>query len=92
MTKRRRLQVAIALVLAGLSLPVCAQSGERPTHVPNRPQPNGPFGTDWAKPGGTTGSYIYDDPRLPDPYHSSRRGARHCPAPLLYDVAKGRCR
>lgn len=69
------------------------QGAERPSHIPNPGEPNGPFGSDWAKPGGTTGSYIYDDPRLRSPYRSHpRRGSASCPAPLMYDLRSGTCR
>lgn len=86
---------AVLFVALGVSgTPVFGQSsGERPTHIPNPRQQNGPFGTEWAKPGGTTGSYIYRDPRLADPNSSNpKRRYQSCPAPLLYDPASGQCR
>lgn len=69
------------------------QGAERPSNIPNPSKPGGPFGSDWAKPGGTTGSYIYDDPRLRSPYRSHpRRGSVRCPAPSIYDPRSGGCR
>jgi hypothetical protein len=52
----------------------------------------GPFGSGWAKPSGTTGSYIYRDPRLVDP-NSANAGRRktRCPGPLLFNPTTGRC-
>ncbi|MBI1203486.1 MAG: hypothetical protein GC182_13345 [Rhodopseudomonas sp.] len=68
-------------------------AGQKPDHMPTRQVPNSPFGTDWAKPPGTTGSYIYNDPRLRDPNSASpARRNQPCPAPLLFDPASGRCR
>lgn len=74
---------------------VCAQAQtkEGPSHMPTKQLPNSPFGTDWAKPPGTTGSYIYNDPRLRDPNGPYKPlGSKGCPAPMLYDPASGRCR
>jgi hypothetical protein len=69
------LRLALPIVVAALTVPTYAQGTKqapgRPTHIPNPQQPNSPFGTGWAKPGGTTGSYIYNDLRLADPYSGS---------------------
>lgn len=88
--------LAAALILPFLVTAVPhahAQATERKTSVPNRQDQNGTFGTGWAKPGGTTGSYIANDPRQPDPNRarSIQRG-KGCAAPLMYDVASGTCR
>lgn len=86
--------LVLLFALGALGIPALAQSsGEHPTHIPTPQQPNSPFGTGWAKPGGTTGSYIYRDPRLTDPNSGNRNRRYHsCPAPLLYDPASGQCR
>ena len=91
--KRHRIWFALVVALGALAGPVYAQRSDQPTHIPTRRDANSPFGTDWAKPGGTTGSYIYNDPRLRDP-NSSQNSTRNtrCPAPLLFDPASGRCR
>ena len=93
MTLRPKRSAVLALALCGFAAPALAQSNNPPSHIPTRKEPNGPFGTEWAKPGGAQGSYIYNDPRLRDPNRSlgSQRKIR-CPAPLLYDPASGRCR
>jgi hypothetical protein len=73
--------------------PVRAESTERPSHIPTQQKSDGPFGTQWAKPPGTTGSHIYNDPRRRDPnspYKTQR--SRPCPAPTLPDTASGGCR
>jgi hypothetical protein len=82
-----------ALITLAPFIPVQAADNQRPSHIPTPQQPGSPFGTQWAKPGGTTGSYIYNDPRLRDPLRS-RPGHRNrrCPAPLLYDPTSGACR
>lgn len=102
MKQLRFVAVLLALLVAPASI-VSAQaqttprqnqdSGQKPSHIPTRQTPNSPFGTDWAKPPGTKGSYIYNDPRLPDPNSASpARRNQPCPAPLLSDPASGRCR
>ena len=86
------LLAAISLVLVAC-VSAGAQTTQRPSHGPTKQIPNSPFGTDWAKPPGTTGSYIYNDPRLRDPNGPYRPpGRKGCPAPMLYDPASGRCR
>jgi hypothetical protein len=79
MTSRTEAQwwprLALPALVALLAMPAFAQGTKqttsRPTHIPTVQQPNSPFGTGWAKPGGTTGSYIYNDLRLADPYSGS---------------------
>jgi len=93
-TTRIRMSLFVVAVSALSMAPALGQtSAQRPTHIPTPQQPNSPFGTDWAKPGGTRGSYIYRDPRLRDPNSADPlpRGTS-CPAPLLYDPTSGRCR
>jgi hypothetical protein len=69
------LRLALPVLAAVLAIPAYAQGTKqttsRPTHIPTVQQPNSPFGTGWAKPGGTTGSYMYNDLRLADPYSGS---------------------
>ena len=69
------LRLALPVAVAVLAIPAYAQGTKqttsRPTHIPTVQQPNSPFGTGWAKPAGTTGSYIYNDLRLADPYSGS---------------------
>lgn len=93
MKSRDLKQAYILMVLFALVILAQAQTNEPPSHIPTPQQPNSPFGTEWAKPPGTGGSYIYNDPRLRDPYSSrpARRNTR-CPAPLLFDPASGTCR
>lgn len=87
------LWAAAPLVLAALLLPAHAQSVDRPTNIPTKQQKDGPFGTQWAKPPGTTGSHIYNDPRRRDPNSSIKsQRSRPCPAPTIYDPASGGCR
>lgn len=70
-----------------------AQSGDRPSHIPTQQNPNSPFGTQWAKPPGTTGSQIYNDPRRIDPHRAYKpKQNRGCSAPQQYDPATGGCR
>jgi hypothetical protein len=89
----RSIALGLMVLLMAGGVPSAQQAGERPTHIPTPQQPNSPFGTEWAKPGGTTGSYIYRDPRLPDPNSANRRHrGTSCPAPLLYDPTSGQCR
>lgn len=85
--------VILPIVLGGVLVPAQAQTDERPGHIPTRQVPNSPYGTEWAKPSGPTGSYIYNDPRLRDPNRANKtqRNTR-CPAPLLYDPGSGACR
>jgi hypothetical protein len=83
---------ALAIVVSSWA-PVQAQTTDRPTHFPTQQNQNGPFGTEWAKPPGTTGSYIYNDPRRRDPnsaYKTQR--AKPCPAPAVSDPVSGGCR
>lgn len=69
------------------------QSAEQPSHIPNRAPSLSPFSHEWSKPGGTTGSYIYNDPRLRSPYRlHPKRGHPRCPGPLIYDPRSGICR
>lgn len=81
------------LVWLVLVMQAQAQTSEKPSHIPTPQAPNSQFGTEWAKPSGPTGNYIYNDPRLRDPNSSrpARRNTR-CPAPLLFDPASGTCR
>jgi hypothetical protein len=69
------LRLAVLVVVAVPAIPAYAQGTKqttsRPTHIPTVQQPNSPFGTGWAKPAGTTGSYIYNDLRRADPYSGS---------------------
>lgn len=85
--------VIFAVVLGSSVIPAKAQTDEHPSHIPTQQAPNSPYGTDWAKPSGTTGSHIYNDPRLRDP-NSANKTQRNktCPAPTLYDPASGSCR
>lgn len=84
---------AAAFVLVIWMLPAHAQTVERPSNIPTQQKPDGPFGTQWAKPPGTTGSQIYNDPRNRDPNSSKKsQRSRPCPAPTLYDPASGGCR
>jgi hypothetical protein len=85
--------VGSSIVLAGFLTIAQAQTDGRPNHIPTPQAPNSPYGTEWAKPSGTTGSYIYNDPRLRDP-NSANKTQRNkpCPAPTLYDPASGACR
>lgn len=97
---RRYVTVSLYALLTGAILsgwaPAHAQTSQqgakRPSHIPNPSKPGGPFGSDWAKPGGTTGSYIYDDPRLRSPYRTHPRRGVRCPAPSIYDPGTGACR
>lgn len=83
-----------------LAVPAWAQSSQQGIEQPgnNIPNPNqsapyGPFSHEWSKPGGTTGSYIYNDPRLRSPYRTHpKRGTTRCPAPLIFDPRSGACR
>jgi hypothetical protein len=85
--------LAVLSLVVAASVFARAQTTQRPSHGPTKQVPNSPFGTDWAKPPGTTGSYIYNDPRLRDPNGPYEpRGSKGCPAPMLYDPASGRCR
>jgi hypothetical protein len=79
------------LVFIAFAVPAQAQTNEHPSHIPTRQEPNSPFGTQWAKPSGTTGSYIYDDPRLRGPKDPHARHDTRCPTPLLYDPVRGQC-
>ncbi len=83
-----------AVIGVALAFPAYAQdNNQHPSHIPTPQQPNGPFGNQWAKPPGPTGSYIYNDPRLRDPNRSRpTRRNRRCPAPLLFDPTSGECR
>ncbi len=86
---------AFLLPVVGLSftVPANAQATERPSHIPTPQKQDGPFGTQWAKPPGTTGSYIYNDPRRRDPNSSYKtQRSKPCPAPTLPDSASGGCR
>lgn len=87
---------ALLLPVAGLGFftaPAFAQTAERPAHIPTPQKNDGPFGTQWAKPPGTTGSQIYNDPRNRDPKSSYRlQRNKPCPAPTLSDPASGGCR
>lgn len=91
----KRISLGMLLLVATMLAPAHAQTkgSERPSHIPTQQQKDGPFGTQWAKPPGTTGSQIYNDPRYRDPNRSykSQRG-RQCPAPTVYDPASGGCR
>lgn len=93
MMRQTKKSLVLSLALCGFAAPAFGQPSTQPGNIPTRQAPNSPFGTEWAKPGGTAGSYIYNDPRLRDPNRSlgSQRNIR-CPAPLLYDPASGRCR
>ena len=85
------LSSTVAVVLALGVAPALAQSNnEHPTHIPT-PQSGGPFGTQWAKPGGTTGSYIYMDPRLKNE-HNRYRQRRAQPCPPSTGRRTGNCR
>ena len=77
-----------AWLVAGQAL---AQTKERPSHIPTPQAKDSPFGTEWAKPPGTTGSRIYNDPRRYDPNNPSVTRKR-CPAPSMYDPVAGRCK
>jgi hypothetical protein len=84
--------MALSAILIGLAATVPGQTAERRSHIPTPQASDGPFGTQWAKPSGTAGGYIYNDPRLRDPYSASRaRSTTRCPAPLLYDPRSNRC-
>jgi hypothetical protein len=84
---------ALPIALSVWTSPVHAQTTERPSHIPTPQKQDGPFGTQWAKPPGTTGSRIYNDPRMRDPNSSNKtQRSRPCPAPTLYDPASGGCR
>ena len=87
----------LRFIISGLiivSLTLFANAQTSGTYVKNRKEDRGgPFGTEWAKPSGTRGSYIYNDPRLPDPNRSYPSGRNlRCPAPMLFDPASGSCR
>lgn len=87
-------RLVTSLILTGgifAAVAAAAQTRERPTHIPTPQAKDSPFGTEWAKPPGTTGSYIYNDPRRYDPKNPSVSG-KTCPAPTLYDPAAGRCK
>lgn len=87
------LWAALPIALSVWTTPVSAQTTERPSHIPTPQKKDGPFGTQWAKPPGTTGSQIYNDPRMRDPNSSKKtQRSRPCPAPTLYDPASGGCR
>jgi len=84
--------LALAVFTASANAQTSDQTKVHPSHIPTREAPNGPFGTQWAKPGGTKGSYIYNDPRLIDPYGSrAAHGNTRCPAPMLFDPRSGTC-
>jgi hypothetical protein len=91
---------ALPIVLVACSSAAYAQTSSRPANSTASPPANvktqqkadGPFGTQWAKPPGTTGSQIYNDPRGRDPNSSYRRQrSKPCPAPTISDSAGG-CR
>ena len=80
---------------SGPAFAQASQQGADPGYVDNRskPQAPGPFTHEWSKPGGTTGGYIYNDPRLRSPYRTHpKRGRARCPAPLIFDPRTGACR
>ena len=84
---------ALPVALSVLTNTVLAQTTERPSHIPTQQKKDSPYGTQWAKPPGTTGSYIYNDPRRRDPnsaYKTQR--AKPCPAPSVSDPVSGGCR
>lgn len=90
-----RLLSAVSIAIVGgwlcAGVVMAQTSTERPSHIPT-PQPkDSPFGTEWAKPPGTTGSHIYNDPRRYDPQDPSVTRSR-CPAPSIYDPTAGRCK
>lgn len=83
--------LSVLVFVAGVG-PVLAQVDNRSRTQPNPNQTN-PYGADWAKPGGTTGSYIYRDPRLTDPNGGKpAQRDKRCNPPLMYDPASGVCR
>jgi hypothetical protein len=85
--------VRTSIVLAGFLTIAQAQADGRPSHIHTPQAPNSPYATQWAKPSGTTGGYIYNDARLRDPNSANKRQRnKPCPAPTLYDPASGTCR
>lgn len=84
---------SLSIVLAGFLAVAQAQTNQQPSHIPTPQAPNSPYGTQWAKPSGTTGGQIYNDPRLRDPNGANKtQRNKRCPAPTLYDPASGSCR
>ncbi|MGE3149755.1 MAG: hypothetical protein AB7K04_11875 [Pseudorhodoplanes sp.] len=57
------------------------------------PTGNGPFSSDWSKPIGETGGYIYNDPRLRERRNAVNPNGRTpvCPPGRAYSAASGRC-
>lgn len=87
------LGLGLLVASSGGGLAIAQTSGERPDHIPTQQNQNSPYGTQWAKPGGTTGSHIYNDPRRIDPHRAYKPNqSRGCSAPKLYDPATGGCR
>jgi hypothetical protein len=90
---KRNCILMLPLVLTVFVLAAQARAEEHPSHIPTRQAPDSPYGTQWAKPPGVAGSYIYNDPRLSDPASTRKtQRSRRCPAPLIYDPTSGMCR
>jgi hypothetical protein len=78
--------ILAAAILAAAAGAASAQTKNKPT--------TGPFGTEWARPTGETGGYIYNDPRLQERRGSAsqrERAATGCPIGRTYVPASGRC-